>query len=122
MTTQMQTKRISQLSFKCPVCSHRAKHALQVTRGRHVGTFWRAHFVCEKCHRIAYCANDPALGALVGVLLAAFVIFFGFTLLEGQLGLSQWLSVPITTLLGVPLVWLTCRILSRHLAQWESVR
>lgn len=122
MTSQMQTKPVPQISFTCPVCSHRAKHAVQVTRGRHVGTFWRAHFICEKCHRIAYCANELALGALLGILLAAFAISFGSTLLEGQLGLDQWLSVPITTLLGIPLLWLTCRIVSRHLAQWEPVR
>ncbi len=118
----MQTKRIHQLSFKCPICGHRAKQALQVMRGRNVGTFWRAHFVCEKCHRIAYCANEPALGALVGVLLAAFGLFFGFSLLEDELGLSPWFSLPIVTLLGVPLLWLMCRFLSRHLAQWEPVR
>jgi hypothetical protein len=122
MSKEMQTKRIRQLSFKCPVCGYRAKHALQVMRGRHVGTFWHAHFICEKCHRIAYCANEIGLGALLGVLLAAFAIFFGFTLLEGELGLSRWLSLPIITLLGIPLVWLMCRILSRHLAQWERVR
>ena len=118
---QMQTKCIRQLSFRCPVCGYRAKYARQVTRGRHVGTFWHAHFFCEKCHRIAYCANEVALGALLGVLLAVFTIFFGFMLLEGQLGLSRWLSLPIIMLLGIPLVWLTCRILSRHLAQWEPV-
>lgn len=122
MNVLMETKRVHQLSFKCPVCAYRAKHALQVMRGRHVGTFWRAHFVCEKCHRVAYCANEPALGALLGVLLAAFAVFFGFRLLEGELGLSAWLSLPIVTLLGIPLVWLTCRVLSRHLAQWEPVR
>ena len=99
----MQTKPLHQLCFKCPVCSYRAKHAVQVTHGRDVGTFWRFHFVCENCHRIAYCANDFALGALLGVLLAAFAINFGITYLEGELGLSQWLSVPITALIGAPL-------------------
>ena len=119
---QMQTKPIQHLSFSCPTCGYRAKFAVQVTHGRYVGTFWRTHFVCEKCRRIAYCANDLALGALLGALLTAFAVHFGFTYLEGQLGLSQWLSVPITTLVGVPLTWLTCRILSRHLAQWEAVK
>jgi len=118
----MYTKRMPELAFECPVCGYRAKHALQVTRGRHAGTFWRAHFICEKCHRIAYCANEIALGALLGVLLAAFALFFGFTLLEDQLSLSRWLSLPIITVLGIPLVWLMCRIFSRHLAQWEPVR
>lgn len=118
----MRTKPIHQISFKCPACGYRAKHALQVTHGRHAGTFWQAHFVCEKCRRIAYCANEIALGALVGVLIAAFAVFFGFNLLEQELGLSPWLSVPMIALLGVPLVWLMCRILSRHLAQWEPVR
>ncbi len=116
------TKRVRQFWFQCPSCGYTMNYALEVVGGLRAGRFWRPTFICENCHRLAYCANAFTFGALLGVLLAAFGLLFGFVFPGDQLGLSTWLSNILTAVVGIPLAWFTCRLLSRYLAHWEPAR